>query len=684
MGVASRAQAVPSLAVEQRLLQIAARFSELGAWLQESGPAGLFHASPKVHEILGAEPGELKTLRDCWAFLHADDRAQAEQAQALCETQARAYSLELRLARPGVTESWVRLQVSPLLETSGQLKGSEGAFCDISAVKITEAVLQESEMRFRSLIEGVDKVSVQGYDSQRRVIFWNKASEKLYGYSAAEAIGRQLEDLIIPPAMRELVIQGTRQWLESGVVSVPSEELVLRHKDGSDVPVFSSHAMQRSRSGEAFLYCVDVDLSERVQAEATRAKLESQLREAQKLEAMGTMAGGIAHDFNNVLGAILANISLASEQLSDDHPAMRHMRLISRGGERARNMVRKMLAFSRHQPHALELLELGEQIGESLALLRASLPKGVSLQLDALDGDLLVQADASELQQVLLNLCTNAWQALPAQGGHVHVGLRRAQLPADRPELEMPAGPYAELFVRDDGCGIDALTQARIFEPFFTTKPIDQGTGLGLAVVHGIVRSHHGAIAIDSVLGKGSCFHVYLPIAEGQVLPMPAPQPLTPAALAQTPDHNKAKQAPLGQRLIYVDDDEVMRLTVEGLLLRAGYRVGLCCSADEALNLLQDSEGQDVAALISDYHMPERDGLSLANAVLQQYPGLPVLLSSGYISEQLHEQALSLGVSCLIKKENLLEELLPSIQTLLGETPSATGPSLPLGGELAR
>ncbi|MBB4842719.1 PAS domain S-box-containing protein [Paucibacter oligotrophus] len=648
------------------MLQIAARFSELGAWLQESGPAGLFHASPKVHEILGAEPGELKVLRDCWTFLHADDRAQAEQAQALCESQARAYSLELRLARADATERWVRLQVSPLLDAAGQPRGSEGAFRDISAVKITEAVLQESEMRFRSLIEGVDKVSVQGYDSQRRVIFWNKASENLYGYSTAEAIGRQLEDLIIPPAMRELVIQGTRQWLESGVVSVPSEELVLRHKNGSDVPVFSSHAMQRSRSGEAFLYCVDVDLSERVQAEATRAKLESQLREAQKLEAMGTMAGGIAHDFNNVLGAILANISLASELLGEEHPAMRHMRLISRGGERARSMVRKMLAFSRRQPHSLELLELGGQVAEGLALLRASLPKGVGLQLDVLDGDLRVQADASELQQVLLNLCSNAWQALPAKGGHIHVGLRRAQLPADRPELEMPAGAYAELFVRDDGCGIDALTQARIFEPFFTTKPIDQGTGLGLAVVHGIVRSHHGAIAIDSVVGKGSCFYVYLPIAEGQALAALPPEPA--AAQAKSPEAPRAKPAPQGQRLIYVDDDEVMRLTVEGLLLRAGYRVGLCSGAEEALALLV-ATGQDVAALISDYHMPDRDGLSLANAVLQQYPGLPVLLSSGYISEQLHEQALSLGVSCLIKKENLLEELLPSIHALLGETP---------------
>lgn len=668
MSVASRAQAVPSLAVEQRLLQIAARFSELGAWLQESGPAGLFHASPKVHEILGAEPGELRTLQDCWVFLQADDRARAEQAQALCESQARAYTLELRLARDGATESWVRLQVSPLLDTSGQLKGSEGAFCDISTVKLTEAVLQESEMRFRSLIEGVDKVSVQGYDSQRRVIFWNKASETLYGYSADEAIGRQLEDLIIPPVMRELVVQGTRQWLESGVVSVPSEELVLRHKDGSDVPVFSSHAMQRSRSGEAFLYCVDVDLSERVQAEATRAKLESQLREAQKLEAMGTMAGGIAHDFNNVLGAILANISLASEQLAEDHPAMRHMRLISRGGERARNMVRKMLAFSRRQPHSLELLELGEQVGESLALLRASLPKGVSLQLDALDGDLLVQADASELQQVLLNLCSNAWQSLPPSGGHIHVGLRRAHLPADRPELEMPAGDYAELFVRDDGCGIDALTQARIFEPFFTTKPIDQGTGLGLAVVHGVVRGHHGAIAIDSEPGKGSCFHVYLPVVDGQSRPVHSVAAPAPVAASKNPEPSRPKQASLGQRLIYVDDDEVMRLTVEGLLLRAGYRVGLCSCADEALALLETT-GTDVAALISDYHMPERDGLSLANEVLRRYPGLPVLLSSGYISEQLHEQALSLGVSCLIKKENLLEELLPSVQTLLGETP---------------
>lgn len=663
MGVETGAGMDRDHAPDPGLLQIAAAFSELGAWRQDCGAAGAFHACGMSHQILRVPPHSLHRLADCWALLQDADQNHVAAAQARCEAQGMAYALDVRLKQASAVPIWLRVQAEPVRDGQGHIIATQGVFRDVSAAKLAEAALQESEMRFRSLIEGVERVSVQGYDSQRRVIFWNKASERLYGFSAEEAIGQKLEDLIIPPEMRELVIAGTQQWLQSGVVSVPAEELVLRHKDGSPVPVFSSHSMQRSRSGEALLYCVDVDLSERVQAEAVRHQLELRLREAQKLEALGTMAGGIAHDFNNVLGAILANVSLASALLPEEHPARQPLRLISRGGERARSMVQKMLAFSRHAPHSLEVIPLAEQVKDNLALLQASLPPRVSLRIVEADEALRVEADASELQQVLFNLCTNAWQALPAQGGKIEVGLRACRLPQDRPELDLPAGDYAHLFVRDDGSGISEETRARIFEPFFTTKSVEQGTGLGLSVVHGIVSSHRGAVALESQLGTGSCFGVYLPSYTG-----PATPSQSHSQQLATPGPDIAAAAPaqvaIRPQVLYVDDDEVMRLTVEGLLQRAGYRVELCASVDEALASLA-AHGQDIAVVVSDYNMPGRDGLGLAKAMQSGHPQLPLLLSTGYVSEHLQQQVQAMGLARLIKKEHLLDELVPSITQLL-------------------
>ncbi|MDC8785683.1 hybrid sensor histidine kinase/response regulator [Roseateles koreensis] len=685
MAVVTRMRTDDRHALDQRLLQIAARLSELGAWIQERGPAGRFHASGKAHDILNVPSGSLQSLADCWAVLQDQDRAAAELAQAQCEAGGRAYTLEFRLpelARSGPQDAdvgpvWLRVQAVPMFGPDGSVSRVEGAFFDISAAKSAELALQDSDMRFRALIEGVERVSVQGYDSQRRVIFWNKASERLYGYSADEAIGRQLEDLIIPGTMRAQVIEGTQQWLQSGVVSAPAEELVLCDKAGAPVPVFSSHTLQYSRSGEPLLFCVDIDLRERVKAEALRHQLESQLREAQKIEALGIMAGGIAHDFNNVLGAILSNVNLASALLGASHPSERHLRLITQGAERARSMVKKLLTFSRRDAPHPQWLALAEQLRDTLDLLRAGLPSQVTLSLGELDETLQVEADAAELQQVLFNLCTNASQALPPEGGTVRVSLYRCQLPEDRPLLQLPPGLYAQLSVCDNGSGISEAQQARIFEPFFTTKPAGEGTGLGLSVVHGIVHRHQGSIVLDSREGEGSCFHVLLPCATAVNFPANLSPPDPPGISRPSEKGDKNTMDEWGHRvprLLYVDDDEVMRLTAQSLLQRAGYQVETCASADAAMHCLGEANGPSAllagspfAAVISDYNMPDRDGFSLADALRQTYPGLPVILASGHVSDSMQLQAHALGLAPLIKKENLLEELVAAVDRRLVE-----------------
>lgn len=588
-------------------------------------------------------------------MLSPPDQQGLRHALAACLSARDWMEHSFRVRRPDGLR-WLRLRAQAARDARGEVVRVDGVCHDITAARQAEQAIAETETRFRALVEGLERVSVQGYDSQRRVIFWNGASERLYGYTREEALGRQLEDLIIPPEMRELVIEGTRQWLAAGVVSVPAEELVLRHKDGSPVHVFSSHTMQRSLSGEAQLYCVDVDLSERVAAEAERQQLEARLREAQKLEALGTMAGGIAHDFNHVLGAVLANVNLARETLPADHPALAQLDLIGRSGRRARRMVQQILSFSRQQAMEMHPVELVEEARHAMGLLRASRQAAVELVLMHGEAALWVQADAAQMQQVLMNLCTNAIQALPATGGRVTVDLQRLQLPASPAgQPALPAGDYVRLTVADNGSGMDAATQARVFEPFFTTKPAGQGSGLGLSVVHGIVLAHHGAIQVQSQVGQGTRFTVDLPCLQASPTEVPASDW---AGLSDdTPPATRAL-------IVYVDDDDVMRLTVQALLARAGYRVQLCSTAAEAMDALA-AHSKEVALLVTDVNMPDDDGLALTRAVHEHHPALPVLISSGYVSDALAQQAAALGVSSVLHKERMLEDLVTRVREAL-------------------
>jgi PAS domain S-box-containing protein len=554
-----------------------------------------------------------------------------------------AWQAEWKIGTPSGRRKWLQGSGLPERQPDGAVVWHL-VVLDVSERKRAEQALRQSEARFRDLVEGLERVSVQGYDRERRVIVWNSASEVLYGFSKEEALGQRLEDLIIPPPMREAVVTGTREWLAAGVVSIPAEELVLQHKDGRPVHVFSSHTMQFNARGEAELYCVDIDLSE-------RHSLEAQLREVHKLEAMGRLAGGIAHDFNNVLGGLLGNVALASEQLPAGHPAQPHLDLIRRGGRHARKLVEQILAFSRRQPQALVALNLRPLIEETLALMRMAMPAGVRLALALSEAPLRVRADATQLQQVLMNLCTNAWQALEGRRGTVQIGLDY-RIPADGDD----SGRWAHIWVRDEGCGMDDHTRAHLFEPFFTTKPAGQGTGLGLAVVHGVVLAHHGEISVDSAPGRGTCIHLYLPLLEDASV-------TDAAATAPMPLDFEATGA--GHHVLYIDDDEVMRLTAQSLLERIGCRVTLCQTGQAALDALA-ADPLDFDLVVSDFNMPDLSGLQVARRLARIRPDLPVVLSSGYLSEELREQARQAGIRAVLRKEMSLEELGPLVQRLLG------------------
>ncbi|MBY0468370.1 MAG: response regulator [Burkholderiaceae bacterium] len=390
-------------------------------------------------------------------------------------------------------------------------------------------------------------------------------------------------------------------------------------------------------------------------------QLGQQLRQSQKLEAIGTLAGGIAHDFNNVLGAILGNVALARDDLAVDHPAERSLTQIEVAASRARDLVQQILAFSRQQPPALVTLSLRPLVDDILGLLRVTLPPGITLNTELAEAPLHVRADATQLHQVLMNLCANAWQSLQGQPGQVTVGLA-ALWPADARAAGITVGdvssqtPIAHLWVRDSGCGIDEATRLRIFEPFFTTKPAGAGTGLGLSVVHGIVMGHGGALTVDSAPGQGSTFHVYLPTVNAD----------PSAADAEAERRPPAAWSGQGQRVLYVDDDEVMKVLVERLLTRAGYRPLCHGSVQQALTtLLADPMAWDV--VVTDYSMPELSGVEFARQLLAIRPDLPVIVMSGYVSDELRLAARAGGVREVIQKQYTLEELGSAIHRVLAD-----------------
>ncbi|CAN5420207.1 hypothetical protein BH11PSE9_BH11PSE9_23650 [soil metagenome] len=539
-----------------------------------------------------------------------------------------------------------------------------GTLKDITERRQAEQAVRASEAQLRLITDAMPG-AVARLDIERRFIFTNPALEHWLSEPARPVLGRQLRDVLGPE--KYATIDKRVQRVEAG--ERLTFEMTLKSVTQGTMQVFVDLLPDRDASGAVCGHiAVLTDLTELRAAELERRALDDHLRESQKMDSIGTLAGGIAHDFNNVLGAIIGNAELAQQEVGDSHPALTSLRQITLAGQRARGLVQQILTFSRKQPEQLVEQPLRPLVEETLAMLRATLPARVELRDDLTEAPLYVNADATQMHQVLMNLGTNAWHALQGSSGRIVVGLAAVKVgnaggdgsleaggdsggdpSAGKeahigPPAELAPGHYAHLWVRDDGTGMDDATRRRIFEPFFTTKPIGEGTGLGLAVVHGIVQTHLGAITLESAPGQGTCFHVYLPATE------------RPSQVGVLEEAERQTMRGRGQHVMYVDDDEVMVLLVLRLLGRAGYRVTTCRSAREALAAFLD-QPRAFDLVITDFNMPGFSGLELAAELARVRPEMPVVISSGYLSEELQGGAQRAGIRHLLKKQNTFEDL---------------------------
>lgn len=487
----------------------------------------------------------------------------------------------------------------------------------------------------------------------------NLTGARLLGSPRTQLEGKRLALFVVEADRRAFHL-----WLNQvfrGTEPLPCQ-LRLHAADAADDVQLTVQIDAKLNASGSECRAVLIDLTQRFAAEAAHHVLELQLRESQKMEAVGILAGGIAHDFNNILAAILGNVVLAQQDVGEDHAASISLAQIRQAGQRARGLVQQILAFSRRQPEKPVRLVLQASIDETLALLHATLPAGVNLHASLGTEPLVVLADATQLQQVVINLCTNAWQALPAKGGRIDLQLDAVQPGMDAcPAIPagLAAGSYARLRVHDNGCGMDAPTQSHIFEPFFTTKPVGSGTGLGLAVVHGIVASMGGVLSVRSAPDQGSTFEVWLPLLD----------PTESASVVPVdPDADlPAAQGPV-KHVVCVDDDETVLLIVERWLQRQGYRVSAFSDPQVALEAFRAAP-MSVDVVVTDFNMPVMSGLALAEAMTALRPGMPIVLSSGYVTQELRRDARGAGVSEVIYKEDTFDQLGALLHRLLEQKP---------------
>lgn len=476
-----------------------------------------------------------------------------------------------------------------------------------------------------------------------RFYYVNQGAIDLFNYTRSELLDMTIMDL--DPELDEPALRSILQPLILGDSPSLTLETAYRRRDRSPVPVeiFLQYISPPGEPDRCVLIVRDV---------TERKKLEAQFRQAQKMEAIGSLAGGIAHDFNNILSAIIGYTELSILKTPEDSPIAEYLHEVSRAAERARRLVSQILTFSRGVEHTATPLEIRPLIREALNLLRATLPATIDLRQEIQSDAGVILGDPTQVHQVIMNLCTNAFQAMQDHTGvlTVHLDVCRIDERLASVEPDLNPGKYIRLTVTDTGCGIPAANLEKIFDPFFSTKPVGEGSGLGLATVHGIVKNHGGAIKVYSEVGVGTTFHVYFPRLESREAPSAATT--GPVPLGQ------------GERILFVDDEEpLVRMNAE-ILEKWGYRIVGHASSPAALDqFMADPGGFDL--IMTDLTMPEMTGIELARRIMAVRPDVPIVLMTGFSEAATLEKARLMGIGEFILKPAGPREIAHAIRRVL-------------------
>lgn len=536
--------------------------------------------------------------------------------------------------------------LTPLLDESGSCSLVLDCSRDVTDQRQAAEALARSEENYRALFEhATDAIFLCSLDG--RLLDVNRGASQLTGFSREELLRQSVFEIIyrddhdyLRHCLHELVQDGTRfsiyHFCRKNGAPFPGETNTKLLPDGRLL------AMVR-------------DISERKNAEEQRARLEKELRQAQKIQAIGTLAGGIAHDFNNILAAILGNAQLLKLTLSPSHEGHANVSQILVASHRAKDLVQQILAFSRQREQSRQVVKLEPLLREAIKLISVSLPPSIQLHLNTRPDLPSVLADPTQIHQVVVNLCTNALHAMREKGGTLELTLASVLLPEESSDSKpnLPPGRYVCLAVADTGHGMSAETLERMYEPFFTTKAVGEGTGLGLAVVHGIVQSNDGAISVTSKVGEGTVFKLYFPAREARP-GTTQPWPIREVKVGQ------------GEHVVFVDDETSIAEVARIMLGKIGYRATIFTDPRQALVYLQTTT-DTISLLMTDLSMPGVSGIDLIRAINRNRPNLPAILLTGYGKAFDSSAAVGFNIAEVIHKPFTMEQLAGVIESALAK-----------------
>jgi two-component system, cell cycle sensor histidine kinase and response regulator CckA len=611
----------------------------IGTWTLDLN-SRRFDGCEQCAALLGLGTVRELSVDEFFGLVHPEDRERARAAllKAYTPPATDFYSeFEFRSVRPDGSTHWIAARGRLEFDDSGAPVRLRGIALDIDAAKLMEKELREAGETVNAIVAGAP-AAIWLVDAGGRIALWNPAASQLFGYTAEEALAKPgLFHVVAPAALLPL--------LEAGKVLI-GFEAVCAHKDGSRIDISLSTSALRNPDGSyRGFVAIALDITE-------QKRMEDHLRQTQKLESVGLLAGGVAHDFNNLLTGILGNASLLAETVSGRDRS--RVDEIMDASERAASLTRQLLAYAGKGQFVLQTLDLSAVVRDLLPLLRTSLPQKADISLELQDNGLPpVRADRSQLEQVIMNLVINAGEAMGDAAGVITVATRSRSLPPQEAHSRgLKPGLYACLVVTDTGCGMDDATRDRVFEPFFTTK--FTGRGLGLAAVHGIVRSSKGTIRVESSMGAGSKFEVMLPAA-----------PLQTATQGTQPD---ATQAGGSGVVLIVDDEELVRSTAAAALTRYGFKVITAANGQEAVDRFREAPDL-IDAVLLDVKMPVMNGRDAMRELRRIRPAVKVLISSGYNETEALRDFSSERVNLFVQKPYRAAALATALRCVIEPDP---------------
>ena len=585
-----------------------------------------------------------KPLEDVFKIINQDTRAKVLNPVGTVLRDGVVVGLAnhtLLISRDG-TERAIADSAAPICDKGGKISGVVLVFSDVTEKYRAAAALQASEARFRSLLQNVSSVAVRSFGLDGVVHYWNQASENLYGYTEAEAIGSNTLDLIVPPEMRQEAERVLEQ-LATACDPIPLREFSHMRKDGSRVIIISSLAIVRAPDRPCEFFCFDIDITE-------RKRLEVQLLRTQRMESIGTLASGVAHDLNNILAPIILSADLLR---NESDPAVREslVETIETCAQRGANVVHQVITFARGAKGEKTTLQLRHLVNEMEKIIRETFPKNIAIANHAASDLWPVKGNPTQIHQVLLNLCINARDAMPG-GGTLKISADNQEIDANFAAMTPEAKPgcYAVLEIADTGTGIPREIIGKIFDPFFTTKEVGKGIGLGLSTVIGIVRSHEGFVTVESEPGQGTSFKVFLPADTRE--------------LADAPRQTAPRRQGADETILVVDDDLPVCQSITSVLELNGYKVLTAPDGPRALSLYR-SRAEEIRLVLTDISMPTMDGVELIRELQVINPQLKAIASSGQAAEESKAQLRACGVKMILHKPYDVGKLLAAVGAML-------------------